>query len=719
MPTIDFYGREIIFDEPERADTTSAWLPMTPFAFFLIDALRPSVFVELGVHTGVSYSAFCQATQKLRLPTKCFGVDTWRGDAHSLLYGEEVYEEFRVYHAAHFSAHSALLRMTFDEALPMFEDASIDLLHIDGYHTYDAVRHDFEAWLPKMSEQGVMVFHDICLKEKDFGVWKLWDEIKDRFPSFALSFDAGLGVLAVGRSVPPGFLRLLSEVARDPFFAGLFRSLGRAVTRKQKVLMLEKAVALLGKHLQASRAQERMLQSEVGISRAQERILREELRAARAKEGALGEKLLQREAEKVGLQDALHTLGHSLSYRVGCAMTWLPRRVYKFLFVRSWITQRQGCTLCVSRARAFFGGAACVSGWCVHPLGIAKLFLRVGEEEMPCTYGLLHFGVPPHLARSSSAGSAPVGFAGRCMLLRGGKLRFRVLLADGQEVVCPVPVRLSPRSLRNRVCHGAGQLRLRFLSIQETILCFINPRPPPAPARVAVLIHLYYEHLWEELFWHVRRIPPSCPVTVFVNLVAGHTEEILRRIKRDCPDAVITVTLNRGFDVAGLVAQMDHMDFSRFDLVCKIHSKMSVHDRAGGRWRRTLLKALLGSRSRCADILSLFRDRPEVGIVGCAEYIERRMGANQSFLTALCKRLALPEEPEDTVFFGGTMFWIRADILWRLHDHHFSIDEFNASGNAFDGQLAHAFERVFIPLCRSRGFRACSVSARTGNIEEV
>ncbi|MDD3609752.1 MAG: class I SAM-dependent methyltransferase [Halothiobacillaceae bacterium] len=186
---------------PHRLTRVQSWQGLLPIAFALMQLHRPRVFVELGTHRGDSYCAFCQAVETLGLETSCNAVDTWAGDPQAGYYDDSIYDELRAYHDPLYSRFSRLIRGTFDEALAHFSPGSVDLLHIDGLHTYDAVRHDFESWLPKMSRRGVVLFHDISVRERDFGVWRLWEELIQRYPGRAFRFSNGLGVLAVGEAL--------------------------------------------------------------------------------------------------------------------------------------------------------------------------------------------------------------------------------------------------------------------------------------------------------------------------------------------------------------------------------------------------------------------------------------------------------------------------------------------------------------------------------------
>lgn len=201
----------IIFSAPLRI-APHYWAGHIPFAMFLVDILKPKVFVELGTYYGVSYCAFCQAVKELNLDTRCYALDTWQGDGITWSYDmNEVLEDLGKHHDPLYGAFSRLTRSTFDDALNSFEDEEIDLLHIDGFHPYESVKHDYETWLPKMSRRGVILFHDINVRQKDYGVWMLWNEVSQLYPHFEFFHEHGLGVLAVGSDVPASLKELLLE----------------------------------------------------------------------------------------------------------------------------------------------------------------------------------------------------------------------------------------------------------------------------------------------------------------------------------------------------------------------------------------------------------------------------------------------------------------------------------------------------------------------------
>lgn len=178
-----------------RPGSLRTWSGHLPFARDLVGSLRPELLVELGTHWGESYFGFCQSVAETCSTCKCYAVDTWRGDAHAGEYGEEVYAEVERYNRERYPGFSYLLRTTFDDAASKFSEETIDLLHIDGLHTYAAVRHDWDTWFPKVAPGGIVLLHDIHARHVDFGVWKLWDEISGRLESFEFHHSFGLGVI--------------------------------------------------------------------------------------------------------------------------------------------------------------------------------------------------------------------------------------------------------------------------------------------------------------------------------------------------------------------------------------------------------------------------------------------------------------------------------------------------------------------------------------------
>jgi GT2 family glycosyltransferase len=185
---------------PARLEFPDSWIGHIPFAAWLIKTIKPLIFVELGTHSGNSYLAFCQAVKEGKLQTKCYAVDTWNGDEHSGFYGEEVFIDLNSYHEKHYAIFSSLLRMTFDEAAPYFADGSIELLHIDGLHTYKAVKHDFETWLPKLAHHAIVIIHDANVRERGFGIWRFWLELCQQYPlNFEFVHSHGLGILQLSK----------------------------------------------------------------------------------------------------------------------------------------------------------------------------------------------------------------------------------------------------------------------------------------------------------------------------------------------------------------------------------------------------------------------------------------------------------------------------------------------------------------------------------------
>ncbi len=290
------------FWPPEHVRQPYSWVGHIPFAFWIVEASRPDVLVELGTHSGNSYFSFCQAVKRLNLPTLCRAVDNWQGDEHAGFYGEDVFQAVAERNRLEYDSFSTLIRSQFDEAHVRFDDGSIDLLHIDGLHTYEAVKHDFEMWLPRMSRRGIVLLHDTNVHERDFGVYLLFQELAQRYPTLEFLHSHGLGVIGVGADLPKP-VRNLFEASGDESSREVVRTcyqrLGQVVLDQVTRADLEAITASLSSHLDTLKEHQLLLEKEHQLLLEAERQQYEsELTAARTAL-AVAEKQIERQALQI------------------------------------------------------------------------------------------------------------------------------------------------------------------------------------------------------------------------------------------------------------------------------------------------------------------------------------------------------------------------------------------------------------------------------------
>lgn len=216
-----YYNPKFEYEE-KFEDLSWPWAGHKYFAYDLIINIKPKVIVELGTHYGTSLWAFSQAVKDQNIDTELNAIDTWKGDEQATFYGEEVFKTVNDIKNTYYSELKInLIRKTFDEALVDFDDNSIDILHIDGLHTYEAVKHDFETWLPKVKENGIVLFHDIVVTRDDFGVYKFWKELKEKYKTMEFHSSYGLGILFKGDKNP--IIDLKEEL--DPHYSYLLEDI--------------------------------------------------------------------------------------------------------------------------------------------------------------------------------------------------------------------------------------------------------------------------------------------------------------------------------------------------------------------------------------------------------------------------------------------------------------------------------------------------------------
>jgi hypothetical protein len=639
-----------LFWTPQRLGRQSAWWGHVPFAFWLVANCKPRVIVELGTHNGVSYAAFCEAVARLNLQTRCFAVDTWQGDAHAGAYDEDVYSNLKAFNDERYGSFSKLLRKRFDEACDEFADGGVDLLHIDGFHTYEAVRHDFETWRSKLSPRAVVLFHDTNERREDFGVWRYFGELKGASPSFEFLHCHGLGVLAFGGQAPEFAKRLCGMTVED-------------------IEATQTRVAHLGARWEVeARARESEARAE--------RERADHVRRVRELELLVGarEVLERRQFYRIRPSAAASARGfiRLSAGRAGVAPTdhLIPVADELNLVIRS---RDHGVGVAVPAAE---GTLEPING----PMALLTTLRRKRGSTKRSVLRFDGFEAFPEGDRRRTAS-------------------FRLQLNAARDTGIPLD---SPFISRHPEAIMGWPRRE---SPARKQIDWAGPK-------IAVVVHLHYLDLWPEietvlagwtipfkLFLTVTSDDPDLTGRVEKTFPGGSVRQVENRGRDVRPFLLL---LEEGqFDSFDLLCKI-HGKRSQGG------GRLPIF---GDLWRRAAFLDLIASDGQVRGIVSQFNDA-SVGLVGPRRFRAKSdsqladpIGVNRETVETLANRMGAPLAGKPLDFFKGTMFWARPEALAPLRRLGLAGDSFPPETGQVDGALEHAVERLFGYAVELSGYR--------------
>lgn len=88
---------------------------------------------------------------------------------------------------------------TLQKVLEILNKNKLDFLFIDGDHSYEGVKKDFEFYSPLVKKDGIITFHDIYNTiDEFFEVYKFWKEIRSNYNYEEIIEDRNLKGIGIG-----------------------------------------------------------------------------------------------------------------------------------------------------------------------------------------------------------------------------------------------------------------------------------------------------------------------------------------------------------------------------------------------------------------------------------------------------------------------------------------------------------------------------------------
>lgn len=145
-----------------------------------VAALKPRTILEIGTARGGTLFTWtrCAAPDALLISLDLHGgkwgggYSAWRGD---------IYRKFampgQTLHLVRGNSHETI---TLEQVRGLLSGALLDFLFIDGDHSYEGVKQDFQLYGPLVRPGGLAAFHDVVPNPANAGgeVYRFWAELR-------------------------------------------------------------------------------------------------------------------------------------------------------------------------------------------------------------------------------------------------------------------------------------------------------------------------------------------------------------------------------------------------------------------------------------------------------------------------------------------------------------------------------------------------------------
>ena len=232
---------------------------------------------------------------------------------------------------------------------------------------------------------------------------------------------------------------------------------------------------------------------------------------------------------------------------------------------------------------------------------------------------------------------------------------------------------------------------------------------------IAIQVHLYYDHLINEIINKTNNIPIK--FDLFISLNSLNKKNYLYNLIKKNSKAnqfEIEILENKGKYFMPFLIQMKNK-IKKYKYICHIHTKKSLYLNVEENWRKYLLNNLLGNKDIISEILTDFKNNDKLGFVFPENYYKiifqfedklNRLNILRinyvmkkyfgKFINLrISKKLELPL---------GNMFWAKVDSIFQIFEKEFQNDIKNEIEQKQKKNAIFIMERLLLVIVKLNGY---------------